>query len=343
MRKRGLHRLSVVLCAVLTAALLTGCGGSDSGIFGDALQKTNTADQFSAESFGGYYDEAVDYEAAEGTVMVDESGSASVRQTDRKLIKNVDMDVETKEFDTLMDRLSERISEVGGYVESMNVYNGSVYNEWRSNRSAQMVVRIPQDRLDDFLNTVTALCNVTRRNEKEVDVTLTYVDLESHKEALQTERDRLMELLSAAETVEDIITIESRLSEIRYQIESMESQLRTYDNQVNYSTVNLEIEEVKELTPVEEETVWERISGGFVNSLQNLGHNLTELCIWILVNSPYLVIWAAVITVLVLLWRRIRKKKGARLFAGKKRDLRTGVPPVDQTSQNGQKGADNHE
>ena len=68
-------------------------------------------------------------------------------------------------------------------------------------------------------------------------MTLQYVDLESHKKALTTEQDRLIELMEQAETVEDIITIEGRLSEVRYQLESMESQLRTYDNKIDYSTV----------------------------------------------------------------------------------------------------------
>ena len=67
--------------------------------------------------------------------------------------------------------------------------------------------------------------------------------------------------MEKAESIEDIITIEQRLSNVRYQIESMEAQLRTYDNKVDYSTVHLDVSEVKELTPVHEETLWERISG----------------------------------------------------------------------------------
>mgnify|MGYP002226154573 CR=1 FL=1 len=85
-------------------------------------------------------------------------------------------------------------------------------------------------------------------------MTLTYVDLQSHRDALQTEQERLLQLLEQAESIEDIITIEQRLSDVRYQLESMESQLRSYDNQVDYSTVYLYIDEVEVYTPVEEET-----------------------------------------------------------------------------------------
>ena len=108
-----------------------------------------------------------------------------------------------------------------------------------------MTVRIPAQQLDAFLSSVSEVSNVISRNDSVSDVTLQYVDMESHKKALTAEQDRLLELLEQAESVEDIITIESRLSDVRYQIESMESQLRTLQNQVSYSTVYLDIQEVE--------------------------------------------------------------------------------------------------
>lgn len=79
-----------------------------------------------------------------------------------------------------------------------------------------------------------------------------------------------MTYLEQAESIEEMMTIESRLSDIRYQLESMESQLRTYDSQIEYSTVSLYISEVVELTPVEtkEQTTWERISEDFTKPAQ---------------------------------------------------------------------------
>ncbi len=112
-----------------------------------------------------------------------------------------------------------------------------------------------------FLSQVAENGNITSRSEQETDVTLDYVDLDSHKAVLLAEQERLLSFLEQAETVEEMIMLESRLSEVRYQIESMERQLRTYDNQVEYSTVYLSITEVVELTPVpvRQQTTWERI------------------------------------------------------------------------------------
>ena len=108
--------------------------------------------------------------------------------------------------------------------------------------------------------------------------------------------------------MEDIITIEQRLSDVRYQLESMESQLRSYDNRVDYSTVYLYIDEVEVYTPVEEETVWERISTGFVDSLKNIGEGLKEAAIWFVIHIPYLVIWAIVIAIIILILKKIKKR-----------------------------------
>ncbi|MFW5632201.1 MAG: DUF4349 domain-containing protein, partial [Acetivibrio ethanolgignens] len=123
------------------------------------------------------------------------------------------------------------------------------------------------------------------------------------------EQERLLELLERAETIEDIITLESRLSDVRYQIESMESQLRTMDNQVTYSTVYLFISEVTRLTPVNEQSVWEKITTGFADSLVNVGNGIVDLAIGFVINLPYLVVWAAVVAVLVILIRLIIRKK----------------------------------
>lgn len=294
-----------VLCLVLILGM-TGCGSASM----DKAFEEMGAVEYSTSSKDMAPEASVE-EALGGAAE-----AMQVGETNRKLIKTVDMRVETKEFDELLSGLSDQIASCNGYVEQMETYNGSIYNDWRSERSASMTIRIPEAQLENFLSAVSGLGNVIRRSDSVDDVTLAYVDLESHKAALQTEQSRLLELLKKAESVEDIITIESRLSEVRYQLESMESQLRTYDNKISYSTVYLDIEEVQELTPVEEETVWERISGGFLDSVHSVADGFVEFAIWLLVNSPFLVIWAVIILVIVLIGRSWSKKRFLKKAAG---------------------------
>ena len=318
MKKRNFE--TKIITGLLTAGMifsLTACGSSAGGRYGisdlmDADFAVSSSNQAEASAEQSYYDGGFGTENAESAEAADttvtEEGAANATATERKLIKNVDMNVETREYDKLLTAVENKVTELGGYIESLDAYNGSSYYSYRSTRNANMTIRIPKDRLDEFLNTVSDLGNVTSRSENVQDVTLTYVDLQSHRDALQTEQERLLQLLEQAESIEDIITIEQRLSDVRYQLESMESQLRSYDNQVDYSTVYLYIDEVEVYTPVEEETAWERISAGFMYSLKSIGEGIKEAAIWFVIHIPYLVIWAIVIAVIVLILKKIRKR-----------------------------------
>lgn len=314
MKKRNFE--TKIITGLLTAGMilsLTACGSSSKDSYGisdlmdadySVASNEAAASEVSAESGFGMTE---GYDSAEkGNTVPEEAADTAV--ADRKLIKTVNMDVETREYDKLLSAVENKVAELGGYIESLDAYNGSTYYSYRSTRNANLTIRIPKDRLEEFQNTVSELGNVTSRSENVQDVTLTYVDLQSHRDALRTEQERLLQLLEQAESVEDIITIEQRLSDVRYQLESMESQLRSYDNRVDYSTVYLYIDEVEVYTPVEEETVWERISTGFVDSLKNIGEGLKEAAIWFVIHIPYLVIWAIVIAVIVLILKKIKKR-----------------------------------
>lgn len=288
-----------------TAIVFAACGGSS---------KTDMAPEYNSAATENAYDssEMTVYTAeGEGADTGSNKVSESALATDRKLIKNVNLTMETKEYDTLLKNLETEIKSTGGYIESMNASNGNSYYS-TGERYATITARIPATSLDAFVNKVGEAANVTNRSESVQDVTLTYVDMDSHKKMLQEEQSRLMELLDNAADIEDIITIESRLSEVRYQIESMESQLRTYDNQVDYSTVELTVNEVVELTPIEEESAGIRISTGFVRSLHNVGNGLKEFFIQFVIAIPYLIVWGIVIAIAVLVLRKIMKASDKR-------------------------------
>lgn len=299
---------SRVLLPALLIFLCTGCGAAS-----DRAEGLQTADVY--QNGGSYNMGGSAYEEAgnEKTSYDSASGDNTAISEGRKLIRTVDLEVETREFEQTMSVLETQIQELGGYVERMNTYNGSSYSGYGSSRSADLKVRIPEEKLGGFLDTVADIGNIVRRQDNVEDVTLSYVDMESRRNTLRTEQSRLLEFLDRAENIEEIITIEQRMSEVRYQLESMESQLRTLDNLVDYSTVEISISEVKELTQAKEPTVWERISEGFGESLLNIGHGALEFGIWFLVHIPYLLIWGAVIAAAVLSIRRHRRKKRRRL------------------------------
>lgn len=324
-KKRG--RLRTLPVIIMLALVMTACRGTKGGKLSyenmTAAAPAAAAEEYAAYDTAAAYDggivvssgvsaEAVEYEIANETAAQGEGGesAAAVPETSRKLIKTVNISAETENFDTLVPGLQRQVETLGGYIESISVYDvGSYYVEdtMQKQRCANLTARVPKEKLDGFLLQVGEQTNVTSRSENVEDVTLRYVDLESHKKALLTEQERLLALMEKAESVEDIITIEGRLSEVRYQLESMESQLRTYDNQIDYSTVYLSIEEVRKYSAPQTATVWQRIENGFMKSLENIGFGIRDFAIGFVINIPYIVFWGVLIAVAVIVWRILRK------------------------------------
>ena len=282
---------------LLTAALLAGCGSS-------ASEKSEAAP---AADAGSYSDDVYSYAATEEAAPAEEnfdtatgeSGSVGELQDSRKLIKNINMNVETEEFDKLLANIENKITSLGGYAQYKDIGGNSYYGD-SGNRYASVTARIPSDRLDEFVNAVAQQSNVTSKNESVDDVTLQYVDIEAHRDSLRIEQDRLNELLDQAQDLETIIGLESRLTEVRYQLESYESQLRSMDNQVEYSTVYLYISEVERLTPQAEKSAWDRMSTGFAESVYNVGKGLQNFGIGFVIVLPYLFVIAVIIGIIVV-------------------------------------------
>lgn len=305
-------RKRVVVLGFLFILLTVGLYGCGSASKSESAATTMNA----YDTAGEVYEESYEETATEDTVADSATGDSGNGQTEtvkedqkdsaRKLIKTVSMDVETEEYDALTARLSAKAEELGGYIENSNVSGSSYYNE--STRSASFTIRIPKEKLTEFVSLVEEGSNVTNKSESVEDVTLSYVDLESHKEALTTEQDRLLQLLEQAEDMESILAIENRLTEVRYQIQSMESQLRTYDNLIDYATVNLYVSEVVHITAVDKQSAWSEISTGFANSIYQIGRGLRSFGIGLIIRLPYLVIWGIVIGVIVLIVRGIRRR-----------------------------------
>ncbi|MBO7355151.1 MAG: DUF4349 domain-containing protein [Lachnospiraceae bacterium] len=298
----------LMIGAVAGILLLTGCG-SDSSYSGSganyAMAPSVAMDEYKGDYDYGYYEDyAIEAEmalATEGSTTGTHSSAPQTVDTSRKLITTANVDIETKEFDKLFNDVEAYVKANGGYLESINTYNGSRYHGDIVERHANLTVRIPAEKLDAFMEEIGNAGNITSRTQNVEDITLTYVDLEAHKKTLQEEEARLNEFLREAESIEDMIYIEDRLANIRYQLESMESQLRTYDNKVNYSTIYLNINEVVEYTPVvyEEPTVSERMKEGFLDTVDDIKEWFQDFAVWVVTNIIYLIIWAVVIFALV--------------------------------------------
>lgn len=238
-----------------------------------------------------------DSEKADDNLENDLSGG---EVSSRKLVKNASLDVETKDFDALHDMLENTVKTLEGYVESKQITGGS----GSSMRRATIVARIPAEKLDTFIAAVKAAGNVTEESSSVKDVTFNYIDVESRLNALRTEEATLLSLIENAESLDSILTIHTRLTDVRATIEYYESQMRQLDDSVDYSTVKLYVYEVERITVTEKTSIWTRIGNNLSDGFKNVWLFLKELFVFVLSAIPYLLIigvFAALVTLIVKL------------------------------------------
>ena len=298
--------VSLTLVVLLVLSLFAGCGASTSTMKNAVVSPAAPREEMAMDSAAGAVMMATNTSGTKGEV------GQSVPNTEQKLIKTIRMDAETEDLDALLPQVTAKIDALGGYVENQELYNGSSYNSYRS-RSASLTIRIPAEQLNGFVENVKGVSNVVSYNESTENVTLRYVSTESRMKALEVEQERLLELLAKAENMSDLLEIEARLTDVRYELESVTSQLRVLANQVDYATVYLYISQVKVYTETEEQTVWQRIGSGFKDNLRDMGEDLTDFFVWLVTYSPQLILWAIVIAVAVTaLKKKLAKRKAAK-------------------------------
>ena len=160
---------------------------------------------------------------------------ASTRTADSaKIIYTANLTLETRDYDTARAALDAALSDADGYMES-----SSEYTNTDSTRSVSLTLRVPQDSYKSFLAAAAQSGSVTYQNQQAEDITTRYMDTEARLASLTAQRTRLQELQAQADS----------LSDVQYQIESWQSQLDWYSNQVSCCTVYITLNEVETLTP----------------------------------------------------------------------------------------------
>lgn len=303
--KKILCRQGTLLAILSAVVLVAGCGSS-----GGSAAKTASFVENSYDSAGAVYEEAA---MADSSFASNSSGASAgvVADTSRKLITTMNISAETDDLAAVVAGVENKVKELGGYIESSNMSNNVSYSS-RVSRNAGITARIPRDRLDEFVDLVEGSTNITNKSVNVEDVTLNYVDIESRKNSLRTEEKRLLEILESAETVEDVIAVEDKLADVRYEIESIESQLRSYDNRIDYSTVYLDIDEVVKFTPVEKESATTRMGKGFVQSVGEVAEAVVEFAVWFVSHIPQMILVIIVIVLIVIIIRLIDKSSKKR-------------------------------
>ena len=196
----------------------------------------------------------------------------------------------------------------GGYIESEDYTAITQYN---SSKTMFFTLRIPKENVDGFLDFLNGEGRVLSKSENLEDVRLQYWDTKSHIKALETEQERILALMEKAETIDQLIALESRLTDIRYQLESYNTEILDYDNRVNFSTIYLELQESVEgkINNTRSYSFSDKVKNGFYRNIFEIQFFFSSLALFVLVYIPQIILLLIVILSLFVLNKKLNAKK----------------------------------
>lgn len=304
MRQLGGLAACAAIC-VVGGSLLFGstmrAGSSDMMSRSAANTETVTA-SYSMAAFG-----AADYAMDNGVATlsledVEAAEGARSAQTVEKIIYTANLSLESKDYDTARELLDQALTQADGYMEESSEYTRS-----NSTRSVSLTLRIPQENYESFLEVVAQAGNLTSKSQQAEDITAQYMDVEARLANLFAQRTRLQELQQQAETLSDLLEIESSLSDVQYQIESWQSQLDWYSQQVSYCTVYVDLSEVQTYSPTNENFV-DRIVAAFGEGWESFVGNIQQLAVNLIYAWPVVLLIAVAVVVAVVIIRRKKRR-----------------------------------
>ena len=308
------RRLLASFLMVMLLLSLTACGGGSASnsaaeeTMDFATTESMVMDEAPMEM--GYSEIAVEDTVGAGSA----AGNMGAVVMGQKLIRTAWLELESTEFDEAAQALKDLTEEYGGYFE-----NSSVANHKNGSRWGDYTIRVPAERFEAFLNQAGTLCHLTWQEVTQDDVSEVYYDTEGRLKTQEIKLERLQALLAKAEVMEDIITLESAISETEWQIENLSGTLRHYDGMVNYATVHVNLSEVYKLSNVEEvpDTFGQRMAAAFGDGWSSFLNGMENFAVALAYSWVWVIVLAAILMIVV---RVVRKRKDRIMNLYKKKD-----------------------
>jgi len=286
-----MKRTLAATAIVLAALLLSGCtssGSSDSS--GPPVSDGGVTDG------GGVTGEPAPDKGV--------TGGGEVVTDNRDVITTGTVSLTVKDPITAAQTAAHITEKAGGRVDS-RTENPSVDDQ---PASANLVLRIPADELDNAVVELKKLGTVNKVSLNSTDITQQTQDIEARITSLQTSVDRLLGLMAKATDTTDLIAIESALSQRQSELEGLQAQRDYLADQVDFSTISLELYSEGTVDPPDPDNFWDGLVAGWNALMSALGGALVAV--------GFLLPWLAVLgaigaVVLLIVWLSTRKRKAA--------------------------------
>jgi hypothetical protein len=218
------------LLTLMVVVALAGCQNRDTG-------KTQV-DQIAFPPPPASPEAAADLAVADPGAKSIESESQGNQQaiTEKKIVKEGEVSFETGNLVKARQALMQRLKQLGGYVDGEQEFR----NNEQERKEYLLKLRIPAQNFEKFLTAVNETADrIDSKNIRTKDVTTEYIDVTTRLNNQKLLENRYKALLQKAAKMSDILEVESKLSEIRTQVEATQGQLNYLNKQVAYSSLDV--------------------------------------------------------------------------------------------------------
>ena len=322
-----MKKFKLAAAAVLAASLcLTACGGSSGTNSASYKEAAGAAGDYAYESYAGdAYAAEEAAQAADGEEYTADGGSggsteSALRAQDgQKIVYTGNLSIQTLEYEKSAASIRKKIKDAGGFSEAESERDNDYY--WYSHSSGSgntrylsITARIPSEKFEDFINSLSGDGKVMSRSVNAENISQVYANKETYKKSLEKEQERLLEMMDKAQTIEEMITVESRLSEVERQLNVYKTDLAQMDKDVEFSTVYIELKEVKRYTEeVSSTTFGEELKYAFEDAISSFKNFCEGIILFVVRNFPYLIILSVIIVMIVRAVGRSRAKRIAMM------------------------------
>lgn len=263
---------------------------------------------------------------AEETALSDASGGDTNAENANyaaglKIIRTGDLSLETEHFDAADAFIRKTVSAYEGLLAERSISGTDGY------RYATYTARIPAEAFDDFFQKVPGDCTVINQTISAEDVTEHYTDLSTRLETAKKKYDRLLELLDTAKTLTDLYSIQSEISDVEYEIDSLTGTLNGLDSRISYSTIYIKMSETNRQSAVPEDRGFlASMSAALKNGTNDLVISFQDFLIFMAYHWLACLVLVIVLVFVLLMVRRVRRKKRAKQAASTEEPQ---APPAD--------------
>ncbi len=183
--------------------------------------------------------------------LAQSSTTSAAASADRLVVKNADLSIVVKDVNGRVKAIEDMASAMGGFVVSANTYQTTARDGTQAPQ-AQVVIRIPQEKLDDALAQIkNDTVEVQNESQSGQDVTDQYVDLQSRLKAKQAAETKLLAIMDNATKTEDVLAVYTQLQQIESDIEVLKGQIKYTEQSAALSAITVNIIAEETVKPLE--------------------------------------------------------------------------------------------